>query len=329
MHKFLMTILIFFCFFVFGCQTPSNKEIFVPAKRAQHSVKKIDLPFEIPELKPINKPLKPNKSQIKKIEKFKPIEEQRLEQKKHYKPKEVIEQLRLISKQTPTIGGSINAISLYPYIEGALYDIYTSPFHVTNIMLQPGESLTMPIVIGDSVRWQVAESYSGKGDKKRVHIFLKPFYQGLKTNLVIATDKHVYHFEIKSFKETYQSAVSFTYPVDEFEQLQKQIEEDSKVTHSVEVQNLNFNYSIKGKASFKPLSVFDDRKKTYIQFPDSINYEDLPPLFILSHNKKGELVNYRYLIDINSYVVDRLFSKAFLQIGNKRSQRVYIINNSK
>ena len=88
----------------------------------------------------------------------------------------------------PSTHGYINAIQVYPYTEGALYKLYAAPEHVTDIALQPGETLTA-VSSGDTVRWTIGDTTSGSGDAKQVHVLVKPFAPGLTTNLVIATDR--------------------------------------------------------------------------------------------------------------------------------------------
>jgi type IV secretion system protein TrbG len=41
----------------------------------------------------------------------------------------------------PTRAGYVNAIQVYPYSDGALYQLYVAPVHVTDITLEPGEEL--------------------------------------------------------------------------------------------------------------------------------------------------------------------------------------------
>ena len=51
----------------------------------------------------------------------------------------------------PIRDGFVNAVQSYPYTEGALYQVYTAPGHVTDIVLQEGERLagTGPVAAGD------------------------------------------------------------------------------------------------------------------------------------------------------------------------------------
>ena len=44
----------------------------------------------------------------------------------------------------PTRDGYINAVQVYPFTEGALYQVYTAPGQVTDIALQESEQLPQP-----------------------------------------------------------------------------------------------------------------------------------------------------------------------------------------
>ena len=48
------------------------------------------------------------------------------------------------------------------------------------------------------MRWVVGDTTSGAGDAKQVHVVVKPFAPGLKTNLVITTDRRTYHLALES-----------------------------------------------------------------------------------------------------------------------------------
>ena len=56
-------------------------------------------------------------------------------------PAERIDQANAAARIEPVRDGFINAVQLYPYSAGALYQVYTSPGQITDIALQPGESL--------------------------------------------------------------------------------------------------------------------------------------------------------------------------------------------
>jgi len=163
-----------------------------------------------------------------------------------------------------------------------------------------------------------------------VHIFLKPHIPNLHTNIAVSTDKHIYHLECQSFNETYQAGVSWYYPKDQLASITNRINavNDTKmdIIANLKISDLNFNYSIKGSASWKPLRAFDDGKKVFIQFPADIEQGELPPLFIVTKESDSQLVNYRY--QKHYYIVDRLFDKALLQLGTSSPEKVYIYRNS-
>jgi type IV secretion system protein VirB9 len=87
------------------------------------------------------------------------------------------------------------AIQTYSYVEGAVYRLVTAPEHVTDIALQPGETL-VAVAAGDTSRWTVGDTTSGAGEARRVHIMIKPLASGLATNLIITTDRRVYHIAL-------------------------------------------------------------------------------------------------------------------------------------
>jgi type IV secretion system protein VirB9 len=89
----------------------------------------------------------------------------------------------------PRREGYHNAIQIYPWSEGALYQVYAAVGQITTIALEPGESLTGagPIAAGDTARWIIGDTESGSGANRRVHILVKPSRPDISTNLVINT----------------------------------------------------------------------------------------------------------------------------------------------
>ncbi|MGH1350239.1 MAG: P-type conjugative transfer protein TrbG [Methyloligellaceae bacterium] len=217
----------------------------------------------------------------------------------------------------PTSDGYINAVQVYPFTQGALYRLYGAVNQVSDIALQPGEHLKS-VSAGDTVRWIVGDAKSGSGTTQQVHILVKPVASDLQTNLVIHTDRRSYHLELISDDSTYMSSLSWTYPGEALVTLKRanqsaQTRADRLVARDVKVENLKFRYVIKGKAAWKPERVFDDGRKVYIKFPDSITQGAAPPLFILGNKGKLMLINYR--MKHPYYIVDHLFAVAELRHG--------------
>ncbi|MDT8872962.1 hypothetical protein RAA17_22335 [Komagataeibacter rhaeticus] len=55
-----------------------------------------------------------------------------------------VTQANLAARIQPTRAGFINAVQVYPYSPGALYQVYASPGEITDIMLQQGRSWSAP-----------------------------------------------------------------------------------------------------------------------------------------------------------------------------------------
>lgn len=222
----------------------------------------------------------------------------------------------------PTTDNYLNAIQLYPYTPGSLYQVYTSPSQVTDIALERGESLTS-VSAGDTERWTVGDTVSGSGANEQVHILVKPMAAKLSTNAVITTTKRTYYLDLKSFADTYMAAVSWRYPHDAIKQLVKpkrvQVQKASfhKADAKLNPEDLRFDYVIKGdNPNWRPTRVFDDGKKIFIQFPRELAVSEAPPLFVTDRKgKKAKLVNYR--VNGDYYIVDRLFDYAELRLGEK------------
>ncbi|CAN7697176.1 P-type conjugative transfer protein TrbG [Mesorhizobium sp. LjRoot246] len=240
-------------------------------------------------------------------------------------PKQRISQANEAARMQPVRDGFINAIQLYPWSEGALYQIYTAPGQVTDIALQPGEQLvgSGPVAAGDTVRWIIGDTQSGAGDRLQVHILVKPTRPELQTNLVINSDRRTYHLELRSTEKTYMASVSWQYPQDQLIALRRQNAQASAarpVAAGVDIQKLNFRYRVEGDAApWRPLRAFDDGAKVYIEFPPGIGQGEMPPLFVIGPSGGSELVNYR--ARQNYYVVDRLFAAAELRLGDKTSEK--------
>lgn len=110
----------------------------------------------------------------------------------------------------PETGNYLNAIQVYPYTPGSLYQVYTAPDQVTDIALERGERLTS-VSAGDSNRWTVGDTVSGSGTNEQVHILVKPMTAKLSTNAVVTTTRRTYYLDLKSFAGTYMAAVSWKY----------------------------------------------------------------------------------------------------------------------
>jgi type IV secretion system protein VirB9 len=225
----------------------------------------------------------------------------------------------------PSSAGYINAVQIYPWTEGALYRLYAAPERVSDIALQPGETL-VAVSAGDTVRWVIGDTTSGTGDQQRVHVLVKPFAPGLATNMVITTNRRAYHLALESTDATAMAAVSWTYPQDQLVALRRrnaQAEAARPVTDNVALTNLRFRYAITGDSPpWRPVRIWDDGNKVYIEFPTRLDQGEAPPLFVVGPLGTAQLVNYR--VSGHHYIVDRLFAAAELRLGEDPQQVVRI-----
>jgi type IV secretion system protein VirB9 len=227
--------------------------------------------------------------------------------------------------RAPAHPEAFNAVQLYPFVEGRLYRLIAAPESVTDIALQPGETLTA-VASGDTARWTIGDTVSGSGENRRAHILLKPFSEGLRTNLVITTDKRTYHIAVESRAGTAMTAIAWSYPQDQLIALrrrQDQAQAAGPVARALAIRNLNFNYAISGdRPAWRPIRAFDDGRQTFIEFSPAIAVGEAPPLFVVGAHSEAQLVNYR--VSGRYYVVDRLFGAAELRLGTGRQMVVRI-----
>jgi len=92
--------------------------------------------------------------------------------------------------------------------------LYCKPLRVCDIQLQAGESV-LHVALGDSERWIASKMESGPRDGRAPHVVVKPTEFDISTNLVITTDRRVYHLGLISSQEEkggYFRSVRFYYP---------------------------------------------------------------------------------------------------------------------
>jgi type IV secretion system protein VirB9 len=226
----------------------------------------------------------------------------------------------------PAGSDSAGAVQVYPFADGSLYRLSTAPGRVSDIALQPGETL-ISVAAGDTARWVIGNTISGSGASQRTHVLVKPSAAGLATNLLIATDRRVYRVEIESDPRAAMASISWTYPEDALLALRvRQQAAQERVAAGVAVEALNFDYRIEGdRPEWRPLRVFDDGHQVFIEFPPALADGEAPPLFVTGEGGRAELVNYR--VRGRYYVVDRLFTAAQLRLGEGRQQVVRIIRD--
>jgi len=227
--------------------------------------------------------------------------------------------------EKPTIGE--NGRLIYTFGRSVPVIVCT-PLYATEIALEPGEVVTMDGVhLGDTTRWITTPSLSGPEGARRIHILVKPTEMDISTNMIVMTDRRIYHIQLVSRNTKWVPSVGFAYPEHArarwiaLQQKQQREKADRTIPSTQQdVADLDFSYDIKGNAPWKPERVYNDGAKTYIQFnAKSIKNTDAPALMIVGSNGKKEITNYR--VRDNVYVADIVFGEAVLFTGHGWKQK--------
>ena len=140
--------------------------------------------------------------------------------------------------------------------------------------------------------------------------------------------------------EDYVARIAFAYPDDDQKKWQAHLAEQrvseqrasqlrDTAARTLNAETLCFDYRVKGGSeNLRPVRVFDDGSKTFIQMPAGVQYRETPVLVVLDAKGKGEMVNYR--VKDQTYIVDRLFARGQLVLGSgKKAEKVEISRERK
>lgn len=216
----------------------------------------------------------------------------------------------------PRREGYFNAIPFYPWSEDALYQIYAAPGQITNIALEPGESLTGagPIAAGDTARWIIGDTESGSGVTRRVHVLVKPSRADITTNLVTTTDQRTYMIELRAGEKPYMPAVAWACPQPAGGG--RQAIAAIPVIPAVAARNHHYGLTGSSNPPWKPVAVYDDGLSVYVEFPRGIVQGEMPPIFVIGAEGEGEVQIANTRIYQHILTVDHLFGAAELRLGS-------------
>ena len=223
-------------------------------------------------------------------------------------------------KPTPGPDGSVS------FLFGASQpSIVCAVMQVCDIELQAGEQVNS-VHLGDTARWTIEPAITGYASTEVQHLIIKPMDVGLSTSLIVTTNRRTYHLRLRSTHSDYMPRVTFVYMDEALKKLDairvagEQEHEKNTIPETGEyLGNLDFNYQIEGKTSWKPLRVYNDGKKTILEMPKSMSQTKAPTLLVvrkdggLFSDDEQVMVNYR--VQENRYIVDTLFDKAILISG--------------
>ena len=220
------------------------------------------------------------------------------------------------------------------------------PLNFCSLQLQPGEVPIEDLALGDSVLWSAQVRVSGSAERPNVRILIKPDDKATQTSLLVATNKRFYDIQLIKSDIDYTNVLAFTYPQEvaalnrtrianlnakaaksaaakkkrvAADHARKSVPVGNKTVH---VAKLDFDYKVSGKTKFKPIRVFNDGKKTYIDLPE--NYSGEKPVFLASGTQAAsEIVNSRW--SGNRLTVDRVIEAGSLVRGvGGRAEKISI-----
>ena len=152
-RKTALPVLLFSVSALAGCAVPLKPPPQISYDDAEPAVQLADPPkpvevVEMPKLLPLPGQLKPLHGAPSKPESG--------------DPRKRVEKANAAARVQPTRNGYINAVQVYPFSPGALYQVYAAPGQVTDVALQEGEQLvgSGPVAAGDTVRWIIGDTVS-------------------------------------------------------------------------------------------------------------------------------------------------------------------------
>jgi type IV secretion system protein VirB9 len=230
-------------------------------------------------------------------------------------------------KAEPIIGDGVVS---YPYGIGEA-SLTCIPQHVCMIEFQAGEHISN-IVNGDSENWSIEHITTGDALNAKEMAVLKTVYGGgVKTNIIVTTDRRIYNIVLKSTaKGAYTPRINFYYPQDTIvfergkQREEAQLQKMQTPTFASTLSELNFHYDIEDgeDLSWRPLRIFDDGRKMYIQMPPSMDATEAPVLFEKTKDEKLSIINYR--LKGEYFIVDKLMSEAVMKLGVDEGETVTI-----
>lgn len=205
----------------------------------------------------------------------------------------------------------------FPYFPQQVFKIYTQLGFITDIRLEPGETLKY-VGGGDTARWRIDNAKTGSFGNAVEHIFLKPLQNGISTNIVINTDRRSYQLIVEA-GSAYNPMVSWIYPKSD---TQIYDEQQTKSYSSIDPSQIKFGYKISDTHyKWSPVNVFRSEYKTYFKMKSDIKDTELPAVFVVDDDNKLLLVSYRFVDGY--FIVDRVVDQAVFVLGGKKVKVKY------
>lgn len=166
---------------------------------------------------------------------------------------------------------------------------------LTDLAFEKGESI-LSVQLGDSVRWNIESAISGSANDSVEHLIVKPLEAGLKTSMLITTDRRTYHIRLKSTEADFMPAVVFSYPNSLKLPSKKHYGDDSYLQYTSNYDsNEDHNDYSETNSSLK-----------YYSSVQNVSYEgnSRPALNVAAtYNDSTQRRNYNYTVDGDSKII--------------------------
>ena len=166
---------------------------------------------------------------------------------------------------------------------------------LTDLAFEKGESI-LSVQLGDSVRWNIESAISGSANDSVEHLIVKPLEAGLKTSMLITTDRRTYHIRLKSTEADFMPAVVFSYP--------NSLKLPSK-KHYGDDSYLQYTSNYESNEDHNDYSETNSSLKNYSSVKN-VSYEgnSRPALNVAAtYNDSTQRRNYNYSVDGDSKII--------------------------
>ena len=228
------------------------------------------------------------------------------------------EQLRVYADGgRPEVLRTSNAL-IYPF--GIYQPVLTcTVLRICIIELEAGEEV-YSMGVGDQVRWNIDHGTTGPQGRS-IYLTVVPTDYNLTTNLVISTNRRMYHMTLDSPPkqgrngtlnplEPYTRHVRFYYP-EQIRTLSSGQSTDESLTQRIgtNLEDLNYAYHWRTENGFpwKPLAVFDDGRRVFLRIPP-----EAKPNGVLLIGTQRDSHPGNYLVRDGFLIIERTFDEARL-----------------
>lgn len=235
---------------------------------------------------------------------------------------------------------SSDGMVIFPYGE-SMPKLTCSPTRACDVQMQPLEKVRK-VILGDKINWTWEAADSIEKGKAVQHVVFQPRDKNVESNVIITTDHRTYHIKLYAPKTegVYLNRVGFYYPeelVQSWEDKAGRSTDGTMVAGeqssggimpiAVPATRLAFDYRVDGDADFKPVRVFNDGERVFMEMPSSLRNQVHPTFVVVDDKGKAIDESFRRVEDPQTgtvyYVVDRLFAKGQLIIDAEKVDVVW------